>query len=677
MTAQTILLLILAAFIACVITVFMYGYKNKLSTSLKWILGLLRFFTLLGVMVLLINPKITSKTFTVTKPTLSVLVDNSASIKELNQDSICNKWISLIEENTDLQNKFSVSYFKFGNEFKELDSLSFTEKNTQITAALKAVSEIVEDKTNPFILLTDGNQTLGSDYSYASKTIQNPIFPIVLGDTTKYIDLKIEQLNTNRYSFLNNKFPIEAILTYSGNKPIATQFTIKQAGKTVFKQPINFSEYDNVKTVLIRLPATKVGLQTYTAALTPIQSERNTANNYRRFAVEVIDQSTKILVVSDVIHPDLGTLKKAVETNKQRTVLFKKPTEAAAILNDYELIILYQPTGTFLQVFKALKQLSKNYFIIAGKHTQWDFLNKSQKTYYKEVTQQTEEVTPQLNPNYNAFALDDIGFSKFPPLETTFGELEIKTPNDIILEQYINGFATNSALLATTEENTIRTAILDGEGLWKWRAYSYLEEESFQNFDDFIGKIVQYLASNKKRSRLEVSHKTFYYNNRPVTITAQYFDKNYEFDKRATLIISLTNKKTKEKKVLPMLLNGNFYQVDLSGIDEGDYAFTVSVKNENLSRSGSFTLLDYNVEKQFLSPDVTKLTQVATNTNGKTFYPSEFEQFLNQLLTDNRFKPIEKVAEKTLPLIHWKMLLAIIASLLLIEWFVRKYNGLI
>lgn len=677
MVAQHILLLLLATFIALVITVYMYGYKSKLSTSLKWILGILRFFTLLSVLILLINPKITSKTYTVTKPTLSVLVDNSASIKELKQDSICKRWISQLKNNTDLQDKFSVSYFQFGSEFKALDSLTFSEKNTQITKALKAILEIVEDKTSPVILLTDGNQTLGSDYSYVSKAIKHPVFPIVFGDTTKHSDLKIEQLNTNKYSFLNNKFPVEAILTYSGDKSVTTQFTIKQKGKTVFKQPITFTKYDNVKTIFTRLPASKVGLQTFTAALSPIPSEQNTANNYRRFAVEIIDQSTKILVVSDIVHPDLGTLKKAIETNKQRTVFFKKPSEVPNIINDYQLVILYQPTGTFSQLFKNLEKLNKNYFLITGKHTKWDFLNAAQKSYYKEVTSQTEEVTPQLNPNYSAFAIDEIGFSKFPPLETTFGALEINTPNEVILEQYINGYATNSALLATTEENGKRTGILDGEGLWKWRAYSYLEEESFQNFDDFMGKIVQYLASNKRRSRLEVSYKTFYYNNNVVNITAQYFDKNYEFDKRASLNIVLTNKKTKEKKVLPMLLNGNFYQVDLSGIDEGDYLFTVSVKDENLSKSGSFTLLDYNVEKQFLAPDVTKLTLLATNTGGRIFYPNQYENLINQLLTDNRFKPIEKVEEKTLPLIHWKILLSLIVLLLFLEWFIRKYNGLI
>ena len=83
-------------------------------------------------------------------------------------------------------------------------------------------------------------------------------------------------------------------------------------------------------------------------------------------------------------------------------------------------------------------------------------------------------------------------------------------------------------MLATMELNGKRDAIWDGEGFWKWRAQSYLQTENFQEFDGFIGKMVQYLASNKRRSRLEVDNETFYYNNNPIKVSAQYFDKNVE-----------------------------------------------------------------------------------------------------------------------------------------------------
>ncbi len=677
MTLPTILITILAAVVSFGVVVFMYGYKTKLSKQLRWLLGILRFITLFSILLLLINPKFINKTYTTEKPILTVLVDNSGSVKALNQEQKVKDFVSFLTNSKDFQEKFDISFFQFGDDFNELDSLSFSEKNTRITKALRTSSEISTQSSSPIIILSDGNQTLGNDYTYTAKTLKNPVFPVVIGDTTKYSDLRIEQLNTNRYSFLKNKFPIEAILVYAGKNTVNSRFIIKQGAKTVYSENVDFSKKNNVKTISATIPATKVGLQKYSAQLVPIETEKNKTNNYRRFAVEIIDQTTKVLIVSDILHPDLGTLKKAIETNKQRTVFIKKSTEAASILNDYQLVILYQPTGKFLNVFNAIKKLKKNYFIISGKHTQWHFLNQNQTAFLKEVTTQTEEVTPLLTPNFSAFAVEDIGFSNFPPLETGFGELEILVPHEIILEQVIDGYKSNSALFATTELNGVRQAILDGEGIWKWRAQSYLQEESFQSFDDFIGKIVQYLASNKQKSRLEVTNKTFYYSNQPILLSAQYFDKNYVFNNKASLIITVVNKDTNEKKTFPLLLKNNFFQVDLSTLDAGEYSFKVGVKNEAVSRSGTFTILDYNVEQQFLYPDVTKLKQLASYTKGKIYYENQFEELMSQLLTDQRFKSIEKSEEKIVPLIGWKFLLAIIAIILATEWFIRKYNGLI
>src|SRR5690606_11595892 len=155
----------------------------------------------------------------------------------------------------------------------------------------------------------------------------------------------------------------------------------------------------------------------------------------------------------------------------------------------------------------------------------------------------------------------------------------------------------------TMEINGKRDAIWDGEGFWRWRANSFLQTESFQEFDNFIGNLVQYLASNKRRSRLEVSAETFYYNNNPIKISAQYFDKNYVFDSRASLNITVKNSAAKEQTTFPMLLRNNYFEVDLNSLPAGEYSYTVSVSDEAVSASGNFTILDFNVEQQFRSEE--------------------------------------------------------------------------
>ena len=678
MTTQTVLYIIIAIIISILLAVLMYGYKTKFSKSTKWIYGSLRFVTIFSVLLLLINPIFKTETFSLIKPKLPILIDNSESISELNQTVNVSDFITSLKLNKDLNKKFELSFYTFGNEFKINDSLTFNEKNTNISEALLLTNQLFKDEVAPTILITDGNQTLGNNYEFSSINFKNSIYPVVIGDFAKYLDLKIEQLNTNRYAFLKNNFPVEIILVYQGSKNITSQFEVKKGTTTVYKETIEFTKNDKTKILKFTLPASSVGFQKYTAQINPITEEKNTINNSKQFVVEVIDQSTNVLIVSDIVHPDIGAIKRAIESNEQRKVTIKKPFEALSIVNDHQLIILYQPNRSFTNIYSEINKLNKNTLVFTGQQTDWYFLNNIQNNYIKEVTNQSENVVGILNKNYGAFVINDIDFSDYRPLKTLFGPLEIVVPYDNLLGQSIDGFETETSLLATTELNGSRNAIFDGEGIWKWRAQSFIESKNYNEFDIFFGKVIQYLASNKRRSRLEVSYENFYYNNKSIHISAQYFDKNFVFNSNANLSILITDTDSKQSFEYPLLLNENYYEIDLSNLKAGEYIFKVSVNDEIiLAKNGAFTILDFNVEQQFLNPDVTKLSRLATNTKGKDFFISDSFLLIDTLIKDDRFKQVEISKEKIEPLIEWRYLLGLIILSLSIEWFLRKYNGLI
>jgi hypothetical protein len=677
MSSETILYIFIAFIIALGVTVFIYGYRTKYNKNLAWLLGTLRFITLFSILLLLINPKFKTETFSIEKPKMTVLVDNSASVSELDQIENVGTLLRRLKEDEALHSKFDLHFFSFGSDFRNLDTLTFDEKNTNISRALTMSQELFKNDTAPVLLITDGNQTLGTDYEFASAGFKNQIFSVILGDSIKYTDLKIEQLNTNRYAFLKNSFPVEVMMVYSGNGPANSQLVVKQGASVVHRENISFTSENNSKTSTFTLSAAGVGLQKYSAQLLPLSDEKNTVNNTKLFAVEVIDQATNVLVVSKVLHPDLGAIKKSISTNEQRSVTIKKPLEAASILNNYQLILLYQPDRSFLNVYSEIEKLKKNTLVITGTNTDWNFLNRIQTNYNKEFSNQSEDVTGRLNVNYGTFAIEDIGFEDYRPLKTLFGALSVTIPHEVILDQYISGIATETPMLVTMELNGIRNAIWDGEGIWKWRAQSYLDNGNFEEFDTFFGKLVQYLASNKRQSRLEVSSETFYYNNNPIKISAQYFDQNFVFDSRASLVIQLVHTESSKKLSFPLLLKNNFYEVDLNTLQAGEYKYTVSVEGEAVARSGNFTILDFNVEQQFLNANVTKLDRVATNTNGRSFFGTQIPEILKSFNEDNRFQTIQKSEQKVVPLIDWKYLLVFIILSLTFEWFIRKYNGLI
>ena len=656
---------------------FQYIYKSKLNIKLKTVLTVLRTVSVFGILLLLINPKFESKTFYDEKPTLVIAVDNSESVSYLEQDQNAKKTYQLLNGNSEIQKRFNVKTFSFGKALSALDSLNFSEQQSNISSALKQIGEVYSNQVAPIILLSDGNQTYGADYSFINNAVKQPIYPVILGDSTIYTDVSIKQLNVNRYVFLKNKFPVEVIANYSGNEAVNTELKIWFGNSLVFRKPIQFSAEKTSEIVSTTLLANSVGVKTYRVELTPLNQEKNTVNNTKNFSVEVIDQKTNIALVSDILHPDLGALKKSIESNEQRSVSILKPNYYFSKKNDFQLVILYQPNNNFNKVLSNISDENLNSFIITGNTTNFSLLNNSQSAFKQTVTNQSEDFQPKLNRNYSTFIVDNLSFEDYPPLQSQFGTIEFSVPNDVVLSKSVKGIDTNQPMLSTFEIGSTKHALLSGEGLWRWRAQSFLESESFNDFDNFIGKLVQYLSSNKKRTRLNIDYKSFYNGNDDVIITAQYFNKNYEFDNSAALTIVLKNKENNSVREVPLLLSNGSYSVDLSGISSGSYDFTIKHNTESVAASGSFEILEYNVEQQFLNADVEKLQSLAKNSDGNAVFNTEIENLISELLTDSRYATVQKSTKKIVPLIDWKYLLGLIVLSLFAEWFIRKYNGLI
>ncbi|MEW7276992.1 VWA domain-containing protein [Aquimarina sp. 2201CG1-2-11] len=675
MQTQTVLLIIIAFIIALCIALFQYFYKAKSRKKNILLFAFLRSFSVFTLLVLLINPTFKKNTYYTEKPTLVVAVDNSSSIKFLKKNQSLSQFVNQLATVNTLNERFDLLYYSFSDKLKDSLALSFDGKQTNIYTTLEELDQVYKNTIAPVMLLTDGNQTYGKGYEFSSDYKQ-AIYPVVIGDTISSIDSKVQQLNVNRYAYLKNNFPVETILTYSGDEDVNTTFQVKMGETVVFSQPVTFTKNDNSKIIDFVLPASKVGVNQYTARVLPLDKEKNKINNSKTFAVEVIDQKTSILLVSDMVHPDLGAIKKSVESNERRSITLLKPNEVKDI-DEYQLIILYQPTTKYRGVYEKIRAQKKNYFTITGVKTDWIFLNGIQNKYTQEITRQTEYYLPEFNPNYGVFLQDDIGFKEYPPLIGAFGDTKVHANHDRLLYRSINNIDTEDPLLITIEEGELREAVLFGEGIWRWRAQSYLNEQKFENFDDFFGKLIQYLASNKRKSRLNTFAESFYYGNTNIIIKAEYFTKNYEFDRRGSLQIFVKNKKTEASQTIPMLLKNNTYEVDVSNLTAGDYDYTVTTLGENISSSGSFSILEYNVEQQFLSADVTKLRQLATNTKGKLYHLDQMDAIVQGLLQDQRYQAIQKNKENVVSLIDWKYLLGLLIILLSVEWFARKYNGLI
>ena len=272
MESLTLFYILLAILVSIVISFFQYLYKEKRQSFVTIVLFTLRALSLFFIGILLINPKVEVVSIENIKPIVSLLIDDSKSTKFFNEEKRIEKIVKKIKNDKELNEKFRVVPFSFGNSVQPLDSLRYNQENTNISEAISSVDNLYQHQKMATILVTDGNQTSGNDYGYY--TSKNKIYPVVLGDTTKYQDIQLVQLNVNKYSYIQNKFPVEALIYYEGNDTVNAVFTISHKGQKIVSEKVKFSPEQKSKTINVTLTSNKKGLQYYQASISKLSGEK-------------------------------------------------------------------------------------------------------------------------------------------------------------------------------------------------------------------------------------------------------------------------------------------------------------------------------------------------------------------------------------------------------------------
>ena len=652
---------------------YQYYYRVKKPTKVSFLLVIIRSLVFFLLMLVLLNPSITKESIINQKAKLSILVDNSSSITFFKKDSLVHAILQNFKTHKKLNKRFDINYYSFGNLFQQSDSFSFDENQTDISMPLERISKIQKNTSNAIVLLSDGNQTIGNDYQYTS--LKDPVFPIVIGDTTEYQDVKIAQINVNRYSFINNQFPIESILQYEGTQTIKLRYSFENNGKIIFSKRINFSEKNNSHILKTFIKATKEGTNFFTSKIEYLENEKNIVNNSKNFSVEVIDKQSEVLLISSFYHPDLGALKKAIESDKQRKVTIKIVDNKNIQLNKYQLVVMYQPNNKFNNIIDQLNSNKSSFMLITGSKTDWLFLNNKSLGINKKNINQLENYSARFYNGFLNFSQKNIGFENFPPMIDYYGETTVSIPHQTLLYQSINGFSSQNPLLATANHNNQKKVFLFGEGIWKWRSSSFVKKNSFQNFDEFIGNLVQYASNKKIRNRLDLDIASFYNANSSIQIGAFYVDENYQFDDRATILFTIKNKNSKKKQTFPFSLSGTSYQLELTSLEAGEYEYTIKVDEQNISKKGTFKINEFLIEEQFTNANSSKLDLLAQKTAGKLYFEDKYRLVIDDLVNDNRFSTIQKSKKTIDKLVNWQWIMLLIIGLLSLEWFIRKYIG--
>lgn len=673
---------------------FLYKKATKLGEMNKWLLYslmFLRFTVIFFLSFLLISPVIRYLKITFSEPLIIFAQDNSESLSLLNiqsdkEQGTYRKRISDLI--LDLDGPYDVKTYHFGEKLSEELDFGFNEKETDFDPLFAEItSKYVNHNIGALIIATDGIYNKGKNPVYGSASFPFPVYTIALGDSSRKRDIVIKSLYSNNFSFLGDYFPVEVLVEafgYQGNSAI---LRIYNKGKEIQKLEINFDRDDFSRLLKLDIESENKGLQTYTFKIEEKEGEHSYKNNSQNLVIDIYDDKKKILILSYAVHPDIGAIKKALETNKNILVEAYPSDEFTKNIADYQLVIFHQLPSIQNNLQKIVRQLTENkipVLFILGNNTDLTYFNDLKTGVEIKSTKKLKELAlPVVDKSFSLFELEE-GFTNLldesPPLSVPFGDYQFTNNSAVLVFQRIKGINTSIPLICFTGENEFnaaKTAFVFGEGIWQWRFKDYLIHENHNAFDAFINKLVNFLALDIRKDRFMILHDRIYSENEEIIIRAELYNQTYELVNHPEVSLLVTSENNKEYR-FQFSKSGKSYLLNAGRLPVGSYKYQASTvfDKTKFQKSGEFHVVQLNVEQLDLKARYEILKQMAFQSGGKFYHYNDLEKLKEDIKTDENIKKISYSTIDLIDLIHLKWMLFLIIILLSIEWFVRKYQGI-
>ncbi|MCO5934228.1 hypothetical protein NAF17_01645 [Mucilaginibacter sp. RB4R14] len=663
---------------------FMYRKPVQLVKGMRYTLFAFRALVVSFLALLLVSPLVRSTSYLPQKPVVLIAQDNSESIKFFSKSKDLGLSVNgLARLKAELGNDYEVHDFAFDKDLHDGLTRTFQGKQTDISAALQQLNErFVNRNIGALVLATDGLYNLGTDPTYEARNIKTSIYTIALGDTIPRRDLLISNVNYNKTAFLGNDFEVEILAEAYQSAGEHMRLSITQDGRQVYAQNIAITSAAFKKIIPVKLNADKKGIRKFTINLAPVKNELSVQNNTETIYIDVLDARQKILLLYDGPHPDLAVIKQGIESNKNFEVKTSLLSDIASVKpGDYSMAILYQLSAGSYSKLQYLLQSKTPLWHIAGTQTNLSAVNAAQKAVkVTSNSQEVQETFAQPVSSFSAFTLTDSTLnklSKLPPLLAAFGNYEVLGTASVLLKQKIGSVETPYPLLAFNDEGGRKSAVLTGEGIWRWQLAEYREFGNHHAVEELLSQTVQYLTANTNRQRFRVyASKNVFDEGENVLLNAELYNDALELINTPDVKINLKSQSGKNYSFL-FTRSGQSYQLNAGTLPIGEYTYTATTSNgkKAFTANGQITVKQLNLETRQSTANHQLLRNMAAQSGGQMLLPSQISKLADLIRKNENIKTVVYEDKRYSDLIDVEWFFVLILLLLSAEWFLRKREG--
>ena len=659
--------------------------KGSVNPWLRIVMAALRFLAVFLISFLLLTPLIRQNLTTVEKPVIIIGQDNSQSLI-LGPDSAYIKGEYLRRLNhliTSLKDKYDVRTYSFGDDVTSPMEINFDEKATDISHFFAEIStRYVNRNVGAIILASDGIYNFGTDPYYTARDLPYPVYTVALGDTNDHRDILVNKVLYNPQVFRGDDFPVEIQVDAIHCDGERVRLTVNENSKEVASYDIEIRGNHFSRQIPIQLEAKEPGWHRYSIKLSPVSGELSADNNRQDFFVEVIDVRTKVVIVHDAPHPDIGAIRQALESSEKFEVIERSPEEFLLTADSAALVIFYQvPSIQGVRISESVISNLPSALFVLGSQSDIPAFNKLNPGMILSMTRLSySESYPILNEAFPYFTISQSLVrlvSEFPPLQVPFGSYQYSSLTEVLAHQRINGASTRFPLISFTNTADQKRGFIIGENFWRWRISCYVQTGDYLVFDELFQKVIQYLAVKQDKSYFRIKMKSEYLENESVEIQAEVYNQSYELINEPDVTIVISDE---DKNNYPFTFGqtGSAYFLRAGTFPPGVYTYRASVMNgpDRYEKRGSFVVKPVNLEAVNLTANHNLLNRIAKSHRGKMLLPSELENLHELLKQNEEIHAVSYVQRIFSELINAPWVFLLILGFLTCEWALRKYSGL-
>jgi hypothetical protein len=676
------------ALVSFLLVVWVYFFKKPyhkdLSLPKLYILAFLRGFSILLLLLLILEPKLKYSSKKIEKPLLVFAQDNSKSLR-LGSDSLfyLNEYPSQVEKFLEsLDSEFEIKKISFGNEVKELLNFDYSENNTNFSDLFEFLKNNYGNSSNvQVILASDGLYNKGSNPRYDVQDVSFPIHSLQLGDTARIADVSVMSVKTNEIGFVNSKLPVRIGVKATNFDSELVQLKIFNGSKTLISDEIRIGNNSFFIEKDFFITPEKSGLQKFNVKIIAGKNEQSKLNNQSEFIIDVLDNQRKIAICFDKYHPDIAAIQSAINENLNFTVELINLAQQQADLGKYNLVVLYQIPSHLNSYSGFLQQIQQKeipILMVIGGNSDISALNKLNLGV--NISRNKSLFSESWFVGNEAFNLFDLKKSnrevleKMPPLLSPLGNYDFSSEHHVIGYQGIKSIQTTDPQIAFTHRNNQKMAWIFGEGIWRWKLHLARINESSEVFIDLMNRVVQYLSLTIDRNQLVVKYAKSASEGDEIVFDVEMYNKSYELVNQANLDFILTNQAGKSFNY-SFEKRSDKYRLRINSLAKGNYSFLVKTQEDedSLEQTGKFIVSSNNTEINNLQADLKILSQISSLSGGEVFGLSELPEMVTKISENEYSKSTLSVETKYGNLIEILFILIIIIILMILEWFLRKY----